>query len=160
MALACSARTSQFQVSMRPGSKGDGEGHTLIQCAEQVCDGYALGKQHRSPFPQASAYRAGAGLELVHGDLCGHITPPTHGGKSFFLLIVDDYSRYMWLELLASKDEALQYFKKIKIAAEVELGHRIKAFRTDRGGEFNSSVFVAFCSEHGIKHNTTTLYFP
>jgi hypothetical protein len=30
----------------------------------------------------------------------------------------------------------------------------------DHGGEFNSGVFVAFCSEHGIKHNTTTLYFP
>jgi hypothetical protein len=29
----------------------------------------------------------------------------------------------MWLELLASKDEALSYFKKIKVATEVESGH-------------------------------------
>jgi hypothetical protein len=114
---------------------------------EQVCDGCALGKQHRAPFPLASAYHAGVGLELVHGDLCGHITPPTPGGKSFFLLIVDDYSRYMWLELLASKDEALQCFKKIKVAAKVESGRRLKALRTDRGGEFNSGAFVTFCNE-------------
>jgi len=80
------------------------EGIPLIRCAEQVCDGCALGKQHHTPFPQALAYRASAGLELVHGDLCGQITLPTVGGKSYFLLIIDDHSRYMWLELLVSKD--------------------------------------------------------
>jgi len=39
------------------------EGMPLIQRAEQVCDGCALGKQHRTPFPKASAYRATVGLE-------------------------------------------------------------------------------------------------
>ena len=66
----------------------------------------------------------------------------------------------MWIELLASKSEALQYFKKIKAAAEVESGHHLKAFRTDRGGEFNSGAFVSFCDELGIKNNTTTPYSP
>jgi len=136
------------------------EGIPVIRRAEQVCDGCALGKHHRTPFPRASSFRAEAGLELVHGDLCGHVTPPTPGGKSFFLLIVDDYSRYMWIELLASKSEALQYFKKIKAAAEVESGHHLKAFRTDRGGEFNSGAFISFCDESSIKHNTTTPYSP
>ena len=111
-------------------------------------------------FPRASAYRAAAGLELVHGDLCGQITPPTPGGKSYFLLIVDDFSRYMWLELLSTKDEALVYFKKVVAAAEVESGHWLKAFRTDCGGEFNSGAFVTFCSDHGVKHNTPTPYTP
>jgi hypothetical protein len=132
----------------------------LIQRMEQVCDGFALGKQHRAPFPQGSAYYATTGLELVHGDLCGHITPPTPGGKSFFLLIVDDYSRFMWLELLASKSKALQYFKKIKLAVEVESGRRLKAFRTDHGGEIHLGASVVFCNEHNIKHNTTTPYSP
>lgn len=57
-------------------------------------------------------------------------------------------------------DEALEHFKKIKVAAEVESGHRLKAFRTDRGGEFNSGAFMVFCNDHGIKHNTTTTYSP
>ena len=76
------------------------------------------------------------------------------------MLIVDDHSRYMWLELLASKDEALVYFKRIKAAAELESGRRLKAFRTDRGGEFNSGAFVAFYNDHVIKHSTTTPYSP
>jgi hypothetical protein len=115
------------------GKKEMVEGFPLIQHEEQVCDGCALGKHHRAPFPRASAYRATTGLELVHGDLCGPITPATPGGKLYFLLIVDDYSRYMWIELLKTKDEAFASFKKVKAAAESESGKRLKAFRTDRG---------------------------
>jgi hypothetical protein len=115
------------------GRKEMVEGIPLIQHGEQVCDGCALGKHHRAPFPRASAYRASTGLELVHGDLCGPITPATPGGKLYFLLIVDDYSRFMWIELLRTKDEAFAHFKKIKTAAESESGKRLKAFRTDRG---------------------------
>ena len=136
------------------------EGLPRISGVEQVCDGCVLGKHHKRPFPQASVHRAEAGLELVHGDLCGQITAATLGGKSYFLLIVDDFSQYMWLELLSTKSEALAYFKKIVLAAEVESGHRLKAFRTDCGGEFNSGAFVTFCSDHGVKHNTTRPYTP
>jgi transposase InsO family protein len=100
------------------------------------------------------------GLELVHAGLCGQIKPITPGGKSYFLLMVDDYNRYMWLDLLRTKDEVFLYFKKIKASAELESGCRLKAFRTDRGGEFNSGVFITFCREEGIKHNTTTPYTP
>ena len=149
-----------FRSLRELGAKEMVEGMPLICHAEQVCDGCALGKQHRAPFPRASAYWAENSLELVHSDLCGYITPPTPEGKSFFLLGVDECSRYMWLELLASKSEALQYFRKIKMAAEVESGHRLKAFRSDRGGEFNSGAFIDFCDEHGIKHNTTAPYSP
>jgi hypothetical protein len=44
------------------------------------------------------------------------------------------------------------------MATKVESGRRLKAFRMDCG-EFNSGAFVAFCNEHGIKHNTTTTSF-
>lgn len=75
-------------------------------------------------------------LELIHGDLCGPISPPTSTGNKYFLLMVDDHSRYMWLVLLKSKDEAFQAFKKIKVAAKVEANAKMKTFRTDRGGQF------------------------
>ena len=97
---------------------------------------------------------------MFHSDLCGQISPPTPGGKAYFLLVVDDHSRYMWIELLRSKDEALAYLKKIKARAETELEGKLKAVRTDRGGEFNSSQFIVFCTEFGIKHYTTTPYTP
>jgi hypothetical protein len=73
------------------------QGAPVIDQVEQVCDGCTLGKQHRRPFPQASSYRAKERLELVHTDLCGPITPATPSGNKYFLLVVDDFSRYMWL---------------------------------------------------------------
>ena len=135
-------------------------GMPVVDHVEQVCDGCTLGKQHRAPFPQASSFRADTGLELVHADLCGQISPVTPGGCSYFLLVVDDFSRYMWVELLKTKDQALVSFKKIKMRAEVDHGGRMKALRTDRGGEFISNLFSVFCSETGIKHYTTTPYSP
>jgi len=76
------------------------------------------------------------------------------------MLGVDDFSRYMWIELLSTKDDAMACFKKFRVAAELESGCRLKALRTDGGGEFNSGAFVIFCNEHGIRHNTTTPYTP
>lgn len=80
-----------------------------IDHEDEFCDGCVLGK-HRKPFPQATTYRARRPLELVHIDLCGLIEPATFGGKRYFLLIVDDFSRFIWVKLLRSNHEAFQHF--------------------------------------------------
>jgi len=149
-----------FRALHNLGKKGIVEGLPIVDQVEQVCDGCTLGKQHRKPFLQQSAFRASQGLELVHADLCGKNSRPIPSGKQYFLLVVDDHSRYMWVELLRTKDEAFAYFKKIKQQAELEHGKKLKGFRTDRGGEFNSTQFTLFCNETGIKHFTTTPYTP
>jgi len=55
------------------------EGLPTVTRVEKNCNGCVLGKQHRAPFPKVSSFRAGKCLELVHADLCGHITPKTVG---------------------------------------------------------------------------------
>jgi transposase InsO family protein len=135
-------------------------GMPLVDHLDKFCDRCALGKMHRTPFPRISAYRAERVLDLVHGDLCGPITPETPSGNKYFLLVVDDFSRYMWLEVLRSKDEAFRYFKKIKALVETDREVKLRAFRTDRGGEFNSLEFATFCEEAGIRRNTTAPYSP
>jgi hypothetical protein len=112
-----------------------------VERVEEYRDGCALEKQHRTPFPRASAFRADSGLELVHTELCGPISPVTPGGNSYFLLVVDDYNRYMWLEVLTAKSDAFQRFCKIKAAAEAAGNCKLRAFRSDCGGEFNSGEF-------------------
>lgn len=126
----------------------------------QVCDGCLMGKQTRKVFPHKAKFSASKALELVHGDLCGPISPTTNSGYKYFFLLVDDYSRYMWVYFLRSKDEALQAFKKFRVMVENEPGKRIKMFRTDRGGEFNSNEFKEYCEGAGIQRNYTTPYTP
>ncbi|WVZ63125.1 hypothetical protein U9M48_012784 [Paspalum notatum var. saurae] len=54
-----------------------------------------LAKHRHGAFPKQAKYCAE--LQLVHGDLCGPITPPTPSGRRFFLLLVDDTTRFMWV---------------------------------------------------------------
>ena len=68
----------------------------------EVCAHCISGKHSRAPF-SSSAYRAMNILELMHMDICGSISPQTLGGKRYFFLTVDDYSRCMWIALLKEK---------------------------------------------------------
>jgi hypothetical protein len=58
----------------------------------------------------------------VHGDLCGPVTPATPGGRHYFLLLVDDLSRYMWVMVLGSKGKVANAIKRVQVAAEAECG--------------------------------------
>jgi transposase InsO family protein len=131
-----------------------------IGCVEEMCNGCALGKQHRAPFPSASSYRAERGLELVDTDLCGPITLATIGGNNYFLLVIDDYIRYIWLEVLKAKSDAFMRFTKIKAVTEAAGNCRLRGFRLDRGGEFNSREFQQLCDATDIIHYTTAPYSP
>lgn len=96
----------------------------------------------------------------MHGDLCGPIEPATAGGNKYFLLLVDDFSRVMWVYMLKSKDEALGVFKCFKAKVEDGKEKRIRMFRTDRGGEFTSAAFKKFFEEAGIERQYTAPYTP
>lgn len=127
---------------------------------KNTCVSCLLGKQARRPFPQATNFRASKRLELLHGDLCGPINPPTIGGNRYVFVIIDDHSRYMWTILLREKSEAFGRFKKFKALIEQEAGTTIKTLRTDRGGEFTSAEFNSFCEENGIQRHLTAPYSP
>ena len=75
-------------------------------------------------------------------------------------MLVDDCSRYMWLQLLTSKDEATAVIKKFKIRAEAESGKKLRTLRTDRGGEFTSVEFAAYCADQGVVRHHTAPYSP
>ena len=45
--------------------------------------------------------------ELVHMDLAGPMETMSFDGKKYFLIIVDDYSRGVWVEALTLKSEAV-----------------------------------------------------
>lgn len=79
-----------------------------IDVEAKVCGSCLLRKQARHAFPKATSYGASKTLELVHGDLCGPITPSTSAGNRYILVLIDDFSRYMWIALLKEKARRLQ----------------------------------------------------
>uniref|UniRef100_A0ACD5Z920 Uncharacterized protein n=1 Tax=Avena sativa TaxID=4498 RepID=A0ACD5Z920_AVESA len=149
-----------FHALRSLASKQMVRGFPQLDHVNQVYDGCMIAKHRRAPFPAQTEYRATDALELVHGDLCGPISPATFSGKKYFLLVVDDCSRYMWTVLIKSKDEALVALQKIKNSSEMQLNLKVKAIRTDRGGEFTSKEFGQFCDSAGIRHFLTAPYSP
>ena len=116
-------------------------------------------KQPRKPHKTVVA-RNLAPLELIHSDLYKMNGELTKGGKIYFMTLIDDCTRFCYVYLLKTKDEALHYFKIYKVEVENQLERKIKHLRSDRGGEYFSNEFNLFCEEHGIVHERTPPYSP
>ena len=80
----------------------------------EVCQSCVDGKHHRNSFPSSINFKATKPLELVYGDIRGPITPSTLGGSRYFLLLIDDYSRLIWVSMLKKKSEAFQASRSSK----------------------------------------------
>ena len=106
-------------------------GLPTIKGVNKLCDRCLIDKQRRTPFPSQASYHSGEPLELVHDDICGPIKPATPGGKTLFLLLVDDKSRFMWLILLQVKSEAAEAVKRIQARAEAECEKKMRVLRTN-----------------------------
>jgi transposase InsO family protein len=70
---------------------------------------------------------------------------------------IDDATRYCYVYLLKTKDEAFYYFKIFKAAVENQLEKKIKRLLDDCG-ECISNEFSQFYAEHGIIHEVTPPY--
>jgi transposase InsO family protein len=59
-------------------------------------------------------------------------------------------TRFCFVYLLQTKDEAFDYFKIYKAEVENQLERTIKRLKSDRGDEYFSNIFDKFCEEHDI----------
>ncbi|GKF67031.1 retrovirus-related pol polyprotein from transposon TNT 1-94, partial [Tanacetum coccineum] len=82
------------------------------------------------------------------------------GGKRYFLSIVDDYSRRVWVYILMFKHEAFGKFKEWKQLVENQTGGTVKNVRTDNGLEFCNQEFKQLCVESGIARHLTVVGTP
>ena len=55
---------------------------------------------------------------MIHSDICEYNGVLTRGGKRYFITFIDDSSRFTYVYLLRTKDEAFDKFKLFK--AEIE----------------------------------------
>jgi transposase InsO family protein len=127
----------------------------ILKPQDSMCKPCQVGKLTRTQFKSKSFTSTEKPLQLVHMDLCGPSRQEGTGKENYFMLIIDDYSRLTWVSFLKEKTEAFEKFKIFKALTENQTGKRLKAVRSDRGGEFMSSDFKEFCDKHGIKREYT-----
>ena len=99
-----------------------------------------LGKMTKTPFT-GFPERASDLLELIHMDVCGPMSSTGRGGFQYFITFTVDLSRYGYVYLMRHKSETFEKFKEFQSEVKNQCGTKIKALRSDRGGEYLSHEF-------------------
>ena len=68
------------------------------------------GRHHRSSFPKSGGKRATQLLEIVHCDICGKIEAKTLSRAEYFVIFIDDKSRFVLIYILRNKGKVFKKF--------------------------------------------------
>ena len=116
-----------------------------------------LAKSHILPFSLSSSH-ATQPLALIHTDLWGLALHSSTTGARYFLIFIDDYSRYTWIYFLLTKDQTLPTFINFHKMVENQLTTSIKCIQSNNGGEF--LTFKPYFEAHGIVHQFSCPHTP
>jgi transposase InsO family protein len=140
-------------------SKGLATGMNIQTCSEDPCVTCTKGKQQRSSFKE-SGKRAEGTLDIIHSDLCGPMETTSIGGARYFLTLIDDHTRKMFVYFLESKSQVAETFEEFQRLVENQTGKKIKVLRTDNGREYVNQGLKNILRKSGIRHQLTVPYCP
>jgi hypothetical protein len=60
----------------------------------------------KTPFPQQASHHATRLLQHIHCNICGPL-PPCYGAFRYFILFICCHSRYIFISLMKSHEEAV-----------------------------------------------------
>jgi hypothetical protein len=137
------------------GLQGATSGLPVNSVHVKNCRVCALPNIKRKKFKQKGRNRSDKLLWRIHIDICGPF-PTGYGRFNYFIVFVDDSSRYYIINFLKLKSEALKVFIEFRLAAEKYLGEEIAVLRVDNAGELIEGEFEIYCRENGITYEKTT----
>ncbi|CAI7870388.1 unnamed protein product [Closterium sp. NIES-54] len=129
-----------------------GPAPTCVPCVE--------GRQHAVPY-SSEFPPTEAPLQTLHKDVWGPARVHGQGHERYFLLVVDDYSRYTTVFPLRHKGEVtgvlIDWIRAARRQLSESFGSDLPVLRlhSDRGGEFSSDLLRAFCCAEGIRQTFT-----
>ncbi|CAI7738619.1 unnamed protein product [Closterium sp. NIES-54] len=111
---------------------------------------------HSSSFPPTTSP-----LQTLHMDVWGPARISGQSRKRYFLLVVDDYTRYTTVFPLRSKGQVVHVLipciRTVRLQLHERFGQDLPVLRlhSDRGGEFSSNLLRDFCRGEGILQSFT-----
>ncbi|GAA0151417.1 transmembrane signal receptor [Lithospermum erythrorhizon] len=119
----------------------------------KACTTYHRAKHTRESFP-ISTHKSSRCFELIHCDVWGPYRTVSSCGARYFLTLVDDYSRVVWVFLLIDKTKVFRYFIQFLAMIDRQFNAKVTMVRSDNGTEFfyprdyflnNEIVFQTSC---------------
>jgi transposase InsO family protein len=99
-------------------------------------------------------------MEMLHMDLFGPIAYISIGSNKYGLVIIDDYSCFIWEFFLHDKSETQEVLKKFLKRDQNEFDAKVKKIRSNNGSEFKNTQVEDYIDQEGIKHEFLALYTP
>jgi hypothetical protein len=116
------------------------------------------GKHSVTPFGHSQS-RASVPGEVTHIDLWGKYDITSIHGNSYYMLAVDDVSRYVTIYFLKTKAAASERVQNY--LAYVSVRHPApRSIKVDRRSEFLNDALRTWCATHGIEIHVTAPYSP
>ncbi|GJZ26291.1 retrovirus-related pol polyprotein from transposon TNT 1-94 [Tanacetum coccineum] len=127
---------------------------------DHLCSACQLGKSKKYSHKSKSENTNMEVLHTLHMDLCGPMRVQSINGKKYILVIVDDYSRFIWVKFLRSKDETPEFVINFLKQIQVGLNKTVRYIRTDNGTEFVNQVMSKYYEGVGIFHQKSVWRTP
>jgi len=124
-----------------------------------ACESCRLGKSSRLPF-SSSEFIASRPLERVHCDLWGPAPVSSVQGFQYYVIFIDNLSRFSWFYPLKRKSDFCSIFIKFQSSVENLLQTKIGTFQSDGGGEFISQRFFKQLQDSGIQRYMSCPHTP
>ncbi|KAD3068636.1 hypothetical protein E3N88_36516 [Mikania micrantha] len=132
---------------------------TSILSKPGICNTCEMSKGHRFPF-QLNDKRASHCLDLVHCDLWGPSPISSMNNFRYYVIFVDDFSRFTWFYPLQTKSEFFAIFSTFVTFVQTQFSCKIKVFQSDGGTEFLNHNVKNLLNDNGTFHRISCLYTP
>ena len=119
------------------------------------CSTCLKGKMTQQPIPKVSDIENPCIFHHIYSNICGPMQKMAQDGHRYFMTFIDGHSRYIKVELLKTKDEAVEKLIALIECAEVETGKQVNYFQSNGGDEYSSGRFAKYLKLKEIHHEFT-----
>ena len=112
------------------------------------CVSCQISKSHTLPFSLNDSISS-APFDMIHSDIWGPAPHDTIGGLKYYVIFVDDFSRYTWIYLMRNRSELFSVYSRFANMIQTQFSCKIKIFRTDNAMEYKDTNFIQFLAQQG-----------